>query len=235
MTNSTCEVAGCTGSRILFSSAFYFYNPTFTSAGPDASILISLKALGTASKLHKSLRLVSLMSPLPTRMWIEQVNCENRQQACLGTGRRGVHREGATATTKQSSVQLETAFTKTIPGEGNGNLLQYSCLGSPMDRGAWWATVHGVERVGHDWVTKPPPTKTITIEILPISKVHLTLFIDVAFLNLHCCGWVSSNCEEQASHWGDFSCCEAWPLGCTGSVVGAHTLSCPDACGIFPY
>ena len=30
------------------------------------------------------------------------------------------------------------------PGEGNGNPLQYSCLGSPMDRGAWWATVHGV-------------------------------------------------------------------------------------------
>ena len=29
------------------------------------------------------------------------------------------------------------------PGEGNGNLLQYSCLGNPMDRGAWWATVHG--------------------------------------------------------------------------------------------
>ena len=25
-------------------------------------------------------------------------------------------------------------------GEGNGNPLQYSCLGSPMDRGAWWAT-----------------------------------------------------------------------------------------------
>ena len=30
------------------------------------------------------------------------------------------------------------------PGEGNGNLLQYSCLGNPMDRRAWWATVHGV-------------------------------------------------------------------------------------------
>ena len=30
------------------------------------------------------------------------------------------------------------------PGEGNGNLLQYSCLGNPMDRGAWWATVYGV-------------------------------------------------------------------------------------------
>ena len=30
------------------------------------------------------------------------------------------------------------------PGEGNGNLLQNSCLENPMDRGAWWATVHGV-------------------------------------------------------------------------------------------
>ena len=30
------------------------------------------------------------------------------------------------------------------PGEGNGNPLQYSCLGNPMDRGAWWATVHEV-------------------------------------------------------------------------------------------
>ena len=30
--------------------------------------------------------------------------------------------------------------------EGNGNPLQYSCLGNPMDRGAWWATVHWVEK-----------------------------------------------------------------------------------------
>ena len=32
------------------------------------------------------------------------------------------------------------------PGEGNGNQLQYSCLGNLMDRGAWWATVHGVTK-----------------------------------------------------------------------------------------
>ena len=31
-------------------------------------------------------------------------------------------------------------------GEGNGNPLQYSHLGKPMDRGAWWATVHGVTK-----------------------------------------------------------------------------------------
>ena len=32
------------------------------------------------------------------------------------------------------------------PGEGNGNLLQYSCLGNAMDRGAWWTTVYGVAK-----------------------------------------------------------------------------------------
>ena len=32
------------------------------------------------------------------------------------------------------------------PGAGNGNLLQYSCLENPMDRGAWWAIVHRVAK-----------------------------------------------------------------------------------------
>ena len=36
------------------------------------------------------------------------------------------------------------------PGEGNGNPPQYSFLENPMDGGAWWATVHGSQRVGHD-------------------------------------------------------------------------------------
>ena len=31
-----------------------------------------------------------------------------------------------------------------FPGVGNGNPIQYPCLENPMDRGAWWATVHGV-------------------------------------------------------------------------------------------
>ena len=33
-----------------------------------------------------------------------------------------------------------------FPGEGNGYSLQYSCLENPMDREAWWATVHGVAK-----------------------------------------------------------------------------------------
>ena len=34
------------------------------------------------------------------------------------------------------------------PGEGHDNPLQYSCLENPMDREAWWATVHGVAKSG---------------------------------------------------------------------------------------
>ena len=36
------------------------------------------------------------------------------------------------------------------PGEGNGNPLQYSCLENLIDKGACWATVHGVARAGHN-------------------------------------------------------------------------------------
>ena len=43
------------------------------------------------------------------------------------------------------------------PGKGNDNPLQYSCLGNPMDRGAWQATVHEVTRIGHDLATKAKP------------------------------------------------------------------------------
>ena len=35
-------------------------------------------------------------------------------------------------------------------GKGNGNLLQYSCLENPVDREAWWATVQGSQKVGHN-------------------------------------------------------------------------------------
>ena len=43
------------------------------------------------------------------------------------------------------------------PGEGNGNPLQDSCLENPMDCGLPGSSVHGVARVRHGLVTKPPP------------------------------------------------------------------------------
>ena len=50
-------------------------------------------------------------------------------------------------------------------GKGNGNPLQYSCLENPMDRGAWWATVHGVAIA-----TKPPQLPKFTMERGPGSE-----------------------------------------------------------------
>ena len=52
--------------------------------------------------------------------------------------------------------------SKRSSGEGNGNPFQYSCLENPMDRGAWQPIVHGVARVGHDLVTKPPGSKWVS-------------------------------------------------------------------------
>ena len=40
------------------------------------------------------------------------------------------------------------------PGEGNGNPLQYSCLGNPMDGRVWQASVHGLSRGGQDLLTQ---------------------------------------------------------------------------------
>ena len=37
-------------------------------------------------------------------------------------------------------------WSRSFPGEGNGNPVQYSCLENPMDRGAWSVTVHGVAK-----------------------------------------------------------------------------------------
>ena len=43
-----------------------------------------------------------------------------------------------------TTEQLHFHFSLSCTGEGNGNLLQYSCLENPRDRGAWWVTVYGV-------------------------------------------------------------------------------------------
>ena len=53
------------------------------------------------------------------------------------------------------------------PGGGHGNPLQYSCLGNPMDRGAWWATVHGVTK-SRTWLSH----WTHSIPILQAHKLQ---------------------------------------------------------------
>ena len=45
---------------------------------------------------------------------------------------------------EQETWVLSISGPRRSPGEGNGNPFQYSHLENPMDRGAWWATVHGI-------------------------------------------------------------------------------------------
>ena len=79
---------------------------------------------------------------------------------CEGWG--GLHNSISRLSCKESTCNVEDAGSISgsgrSPGGGNGNPLQYSCLGNPMDRGARWAIVpgvtHGVARVGHDLLTK---------------------------------------------------------------------------------
>ena len=60
------------------------------------------------------------------------------------------------------------------PGEGNGYPPQYSCLENSMDHGAWWATVHGLQRVRHDRATNTTTTICICIGL---AKVCLSFSI----------------------------------------------------------
>ena len=83
------------------------------------------------------------------------------------------------------------------PGGGQGNPLQYSCLEKPMDRGAWWATVHGimksltqVKRVSthtRSWkLTSPEATHcwtTLYETMLDLSKISLPMISTHAFLS----------------------------------------------------
>jgi len=59
------------------------------------------------------------------------------------------------------------AGSRMFPGEENGNPLQYSCLGNPMDRGACWATVHGSQRVGHNLATKQQKQQDVQKQSFP--------------------------------------------------------------------
>ena len=69
-------------------------------------------------------------------------------------------------------------WVRKIPGGSYGNTLQYSCLENSMDRGAWWSTVHGVQRVGFNWN-------------------------DLVWMNLQSKYLSDSNCKEFACNTGD--------------------------------
>ena len=64
------------------------------------------------------------------------------------------------------------------PGEGNGNPLQYSCRENPMDRGAWWATVHGVAEsdMMEQLTTHHTPLNYVSSEVKLLFKFIKKIF-----------------------------------------------------------
>ena len=60
------------------------------------------------------------------------------------------------------------------PGEGHGSPLQFSCLENPMDREAWWATIHGVTRVGHNLATEHACMRYVIWPLIPWARNYMS-------------------------------------------------------------
>ena len=60
-------------------------------------------------------------------------------------------------------------------GEGNGNPLQYSCLGNPMDRGAWGAIVHGITKESNATEQLKQNNKKMLLPIIGLSLFKFVL------------------------------------------------------------
>ena len=92
------------------------------------------------------------------------------------------------------------------PGEGNGNLLQYSCVGDPMDRRAWRAVVHGVAN-SWTWFSDQTTITTVTylyqkylaitdiIIFQSIKRMIMLVPIDCAY----CWAWIICAIEHSSS------------------------------------
>ena len=72
------------------------------------------------------------------------------------------------------------------PGKGNGNPFQYSWLENSMDRGAWWATAHGVTRVGHDRETN---THTYMRAWISLANYTLKSHFYLLTIRIQWCNW----------------------------------------------
>ena len=97
-------------------------------------------------------------------------------------------------------------------GVGNGTPLQYSCLEHPMDRGAWWATVGGITRVGHhcnDWTrihqewlrhTLPALAYWIPLAARAAGSQHRSSHFTAHSLKLHAFCLVTKSCLTLCSY-----------------------------------
>ena len=99
----------------------------------------------------------------------------------------------------QSAVLWKRRYLCESAGEGNGNPLHCSCLGNPMDRGAWWAMVHGVAKnqtrlsYEHTHTCESALRKCFTARSLYIS-------VPTQKMRVHSLGWEDLWKEEMTTH-----------------------------------
>ena len=99
-----------------------------------------------------------------------------------------------------------TPGSERSPGERNGNPIQYSWLENSMDRGAWQAIVHELQRVKHDWVT----ITKISVRELERKIQDLILNSNVWAFNIATIGSKGKRVEETG---------QMQPLCCYGALV----------------
>ena len=72
-------------------------------------------------------------------------DCSHEIKRCLLLGRKVMTNLDSILKSRDITLPTKVCLVKAI-GEGTGNPLQYPCLENPLDRGAWWATIHGVTK-----------------------------------------------------------------------------------------
>ena len=105
------------------------------------------------------------------------------------------------------------------PGEGNANPLQYSCLENSIDRGAWWATVHGVAK---SWTQLSD--FCFTSVYMPISNSHALWFLNskspqvLRHTHAHTSSLPTNPLGSPSRNWSHHWCHPLTAQGCLASV-----------------
>ena len=120
-------------------------------------------------------------------------------------------------------------------GERNGNPLQYSCLENLIDRGAWEATAHGVTKVGHDLVSKPPPMHNgnwPSVQLTQcLSKPSIYLDLRVSHWRIWCRDWTQNSGTNPGFFYPvtqiQFPSWFSWIVECSFHF-SLHSMSCSE-------
>ena len=132
---------------------------------------------------------------------------------------------------ESAAIAGDTGDLSFIPGSGkspggeNGNPLQYSCLGNPMDRGAWWVTVHGVAKIqtqlsthtvfifGNHWLKSP----TVARQWLQLAGVVSRQEVSI---KEWCAASRNLTRSIREGEGGDDMSCQVLRTLCTGIHLG---------------